>query len=93
MDGIGKVEIKGHQTPFLLTTNIKNPLIVSPGQLFAKDCFYIMTGKTKQRLSPIPEVFVKLELHIAASMGMSTYLSRDISAPKAIAAKTSSLES
>jgi hypothetical protein len=46
-----------------------------------------MTGETEQILSPVSKVFVKLELHIAASMGMSTYLSRDISASKAIAAK------
>jgi hypothetical protein len=87
----GKIQIKSHKTALFIATNLKYLAIFATAKFFTQDSLDIISGVTKQILCPISEIFVKLKFHTAFSIGISTYLSRDISAAYAMAAKMSSL--
>ena len=74
----------------LPATRLKHRLVVSARQSLTEYRFHIVPGIGKDLLHGSPQVLVEFQLHASASMRTSTYRSRDISAPYAIAARMSS---
>jgi hypothetical protein len=89
--GTGKIQIESHKAALFFATNFIYLIVLASAKLFAQNSLNIISRIKKQILRPISEIFIKFKFHTAFSTGISTYLSRDISAAYAMAAKMSSL--
>ena len=70
--GVGKVEIEGHQAPFLGSSNLDDVLVACSPQLLFPDGRYVVTGFAKQLHCGTTKILVQLEPQTVRSRGMST---------------------
>src|SRR5271157_1146546 len=87
---IRKVEVQADQAASFADTYLENRLVSSAPKTFRPDGLNIMTGLIEKMNGSRTEILVQFELHAALIPGKSTKRSRLISAPYAMAAKTSS---
>ena len=78
---VRKIQVEGDQTSIFGATRVENVLVRGSLQLLVPDCLYVMPTGPEYLLRPRAKVFVEREPQRDASVGRSTYLCRDISAP------------